>query len=419
MLLSGILTLVLVYWVGKRSFNPGYGLLAMFLLAISPWHIVLSRWGLESNILPTTFLLGYAALLGSRSTNRWFIVSCLFFALSLYAYGTAYAAVPAFLVVMIPALLSFGRVTRKDLCLGIAVFTLVALPIGLLILVNSLHLDSIHLGPVTIPRYPARPRYEAMSALFGGQPMVSVVHNLSTLWSLLVSQNDGLPWNGLAPYGYFYAYTFPLAIVGCAQILFRQGAERRLEQGMVMAWLAAALMIGALQEVNLTRINLVFIPLVLCMALPFEWLWRHVKAACLLAMLALLVGFCLFTRDYHGVDYRQQADRVFFTNLLPALDLARQRSDQQVCVTDRVEMPYIYVLFSERYDPGFFLESIRYRDPDAEFREVVSLGRYAFGVDNCPDGPSTLYVLLDEQPPDDGQRFQVSDFGNFHVYLPR
>ena len=43
MLITGILSLPLVYLVGKWTVDRGFGLLAMFFLAISPWHIVLSR----------------------------------------------------------------------------------------------------------------------------------------------------------------------------------------------------------------------------------------------------------------------------------------------------------------------------------------------------------------------------------------
>src|SRR5271157_1877248 len=60
MLITGILTLPLVFFVAKRMLGNRYGLVAMFLVSISPWHIILSRWGLESNLLPFTFLLGFA-----------------------------------------------------------------------------------------------------------------------------------------------------------------------------------------------------------------------------------------------------------------------------------------------------------------------------------------------------------------------
>ena len=35
----------------------------MFFMAVSPWHIVNSRWAVESNIMPFLFLAGFTALL--------------------------------------------------------------------------------------------------------------------------------------------------------------------------------------------------------------------------------------------------------------------------------------------------------------------------------------------------------------------
>jgi 4-amino-4-deoxy-L-arabinose transferase-like glycosyltransferase len=60
MMLSGILCLPLMYYVGKQMFGKKYALVSMFFLAISPWHIVNTRWAVESNILPFIFLTGFA-----------------------------------------------------------------------------------------------------------------------------------------------------------------------------------------------------------------------------------------------------------------------------------------------------------------------------------------------------------------------
>ncbi|KXK11693.1 MAG: hypothetical protein UZ14_CFX002002661 [Chloroflexi bacterium OLB14] len=56
-MLSGILSLPLIYYVGKKLFDEKLALLVMFFLAISPWHIVNTRWAVESNILPFVFYL--------------------------------------------------------------------------------------------------------------------------------------------------------------------------------------------------------------------------------------------------------------------------------------------------------------------------------------------------------------------------
>ena len=384
MLISGILTLPLVYFIAKRTFNNVYALIAMFLLAISPWHIVLSRWGLESNILPFIFALGYICLMKSSLTNKWFILACLFFALCLYAYGTTYAAVPLFMLIMIPVLLGFRKVSRKNLIIGIISFALVGLPIALLILINTMHWNTIHIGIFSIPRYPIQARYETLTPISNTESIRQFLrdlkHNLHTLFSLLLNQDDGLIANTVSPFGYFYRYTFPLAIIGGIMALYWRKSNNRMGRLLLLGWLAASVLIGLLIQININRINLIFIPLFLCMAFPLEWLWKHLKALFILSIITLLVAFSFFTYTYHGAEYRHQADGTFFTGLLPALDFARQEGNNPICVTDKVNMPYIFALFSEKMDPKLYLNNIRY---ESNSRQVISLGRYTFGENNC------------------------------------
>lgn len=420
MLLSGILTLTLVYFVAMQTMNKKFALIALFLLAISPWHIILSRWGLESNFLPFVFLIGYACLLKSRVDNKWFITSCLFFALCLYTYGAAYAAIPVFLVCTVPVLLQAKRVSRRNLIVGFLVLAIVGAPIALFLLVNTLHLNPIQLSFITIPRLPSQPRYETMTAIFNDNLFQKVTQNLFVLIKLLWGQTDGLVWNTVEPYGYFYRFTFPLAIIGAVWLVCK--SNRLPEQSLLLCWIVASLPIGILQPVNINRINLIFIPLIFCIAIFLTWLEEHLKVALIVAICAFFIGFVLFTRDYHGAAYRQEADKAFFMGLLPALDFVHQASDNDnpICVTGQVDMPYIFALFSERMNPSDYLDTVKYVNPKAPLREVRSFGRYTFGLEHCPrEDRSTIYILsAEEQPPRQDIRYKVTSFNNYRVYVP-
>jgi predicted MFS family arabinose efflux permease len=426
MLVSGILTLPLVYFVGLHTFGKRFALIAMFLLAVCPWHIVLSRWGLESNFLPFVFVLGYACLLKSKVDNAWFLASCLFFALCLYAYGSAYAAIPVFLLGAVPVMLLAKRISRRNLILGFLVLLIVGAPIGLFLLVNTLQLDPVQLGGITVPRLPSQPRYEAMAAIFSSNYFQTLFQNLLILIKTLAQQTDGLIWNTVEPYGYLYAFTFPLAVVGAGRIVCK--SNRPPEQSLLLCWLVASLAAGILQPVNMNRMNLIFIPLIFCIALVLLWLGERMKMALVFAICAFVVAFAFFTRDYHGAAYRREADQAFFTGLLPALDFARQagatgatgETGAPVCVTGAVNMPYIFALFSEEMNPGAYLRDVDYVDPHAPFRQVRSFGRYAFGVENWPQADRrAIYVLpVEEQPPDNGIIYTVTTFENYSVYMP-
>ena len=115
MLITGILTLPLLYFAAKETLNEDFGLLSMFFLAISPWHILLSRWGLEANLFPFVFLAGYVCLLNIKKNDLWFIPACIFFGLCFYAYGTAYAMIPVFMICTITILIQQKLLLPKKL----------------------------------------------------------------------------------------------------------------------------------------------------------------------------------------------------------------------------------------------------------------------------------------------------------------
>jgi len=160
-------------------------------------------------------------------------------------------------------------------------------------------------------------------------------------------------------------------------------------------------------------------PLLIASAMCLDWLRRHIKGGFIIAVLAILAGFLLFTREYHGAPYRQQLDGPFFTGLLEALDYARAVSDNPICVTDEVRMPYIFVLFTEKMDPASYLSTIEYDDPNGPFRQPRQLGRYRFGQRNCTNhSDGTVYVLDQTETLPHAELYAVKSYGNYRVYVP-
>jgi 4-amino-4-deoxy-L-arabinose transferase-like glycosyltransferase len=419
-LISAVLTLPVLYWIGSMIRGRRAALISMFLLAISPWHILMSRWGHEANLLPFMFALGFAFILKSRTDNLWFLPSLVMFALCLYTYAPALATVPIFLLLAIAILMLSARVAPRVLAAGVAVFALMAAPIAAFVIVNILGLDGLRIGFLSIPHLPSRARFENQAALFGGTFAHDLKVNALTLGALLWKQTDHQPWNVVEPYGYFYRYTFPLAAFGAVVAVPYRRLRTSPESLLLLAWLAAAGVTGLLQPANINRVNLIFIPLLLVTAICLDWLGRHFRIALPLGLTVLFVAFLAFTRDFNGRQYRESVEGPFFAGLLDAIDYARHATDGPICVTDRVNMPYIFVLFSEKMDPASYLPTIVYDDPKAEFRAVRRLGRYTFGLRNCADhSDGTVYVLRDELLPGIvPEEHAIASFGDFSVFSP-
>ncbi|MFN2118768.1 MAG: ArnT family glycosyltransferase, partial [Anaerolineales bacterium] len=276
MILAGIASLPLMYLAGRETFGARVGLLAMFCLAISPWHILLSRWGLESNVLPFIFLAAFVCLLLALQTSIWFIPASILFGLSLYAYGTAYAVVPVF---MLLCLLILGRrqaVHARHLLGGALAFCVVATPIVLFLGVNTFHLPQITLGPLTIPRLPAQPRYEEATLLGQGNPLVGLVDNAWTGLQVLATESDGIIYNTVSPFGVFYRLLLPLSLFGIGILAHEARRNAKPQSWLLIAWLGTALLPAFLQPVNINRFNIVFLPLLICCAVGIGWMGARV-----------------------------------------------------------------------------------------------------------------------------------------------
>jgi 4-amino-4-deoxy-L-arabinose transferase-like glycosyltransferase len=418
MALAGVLTLPLVFWIGRRCVHARFGLLAMFLVAISPWHIMLSRWGLNDNILTFCFVAAVAALVQSRKDNYWFFIASVLFGICLYAYGAAYVAVPIFFFGACVYFLLDRRVTIRTMLLGCASLAAVATPIALFLAVNSLGWNPIQWGPITIPRFPVKPRYEHMGIIFSPDLLQSLVSNLNSTWNVLWLQTDEFIWNTLPRYGYGYPGALLIACAGLVVYLAIVRRESAGPHGIIPLWLISGLAIGMVQEVNVNRLNVLFIVILMLMAFVLDFLFRRFRWLAWGAILGYIGLALIFTRMYLGGRYAEMASEAYLDGFVPALQSAVQDRKSPICVTDHVVQPYVYALWAEPGDPREYVPTLVYSNPNTQFRTVAKITRFTFGIQRCEKTADTIYVLWDEMPPADKTNYREEVFARFHVYFP-
>ena len=424
MMLAGILALPLVFVAGKKLLGDKFALLLMFFMAVSPWHIVNSRWAVESNIMPFLFLAGFTALTVANEKNWWFLVSSIFFALSLYAYGTAYVGVPVFLLLTVPLLLKLKRITWRQVIIGAVAFVLIAFPIVLFLAVNTFKLETMHLGLITIPRLPVEARYETMAAVFGEAPFQALAQNAKIMFDLLWKQEDAYAWNFVKPFGYFYTFTFPLVLLGFLLTLpFKFIRENRAERWLIFAWMFASIVIGIVHPVNLTRLNLIFTPILFCIALLFIDLDKRLPQILPIAVVAFSIAFIFFTRAYHGEEYRKVTSAIFNEGIVPAIEYAVENDPPLVCFTDEHYSLYIYVLLTQKFQPSEYVDELEWIDPEDPAdpaRKLLALEQFRFNPDDCLGEPEAVYILtLKETPPNPDISYKEKKFAKFVVHLPK
>ncbi|MDD5370737.1 MAG: PA14 domain-containing protein [Anaerolineaceae bacterium] len=94
-LIPAILTVFAIYPLGRMMFGPIGGLSAMLLLAVSRWHLSMSRWGWNETAVPLFQILAiYFLLRGLRERRpRDFVVGGIISGLMMYTYLSSRLAI--------------------------------------------------------------------------------------------------------------------------------------------------------------------------------------------------------------------------------------------------------------------------------------------------------------------------------------
>lgn len=420
----GLISLAVFYLLVRRTDGHRTALTALFFLAVNPWHIMLARWGIDSNLFPGVFLLATFLLIKSFQDERWFIPALGVYGLTFYSYGTTYVMVPAFLL-MVTAVFLIRKIIRFKTALGgFVLFSLVALPILIYVLINTfpaLGLGSVQTPWFSIPKLPGEARYFQVSSIFsGGDFFETLAENAAALVRLLILQNDRLIWNALPRYGVVYLFSLPLIVAGGLVLVKDQMSSKMLRVNSVfLAWLLSSVLLALVMPVNIIRINIIFLPILYLIARAVVFVGRQARVLAAALLLLFAIWFGLFVNEYFST-YPEQIDAPFYDSLDEAIAYASQETGGTVVIsTSQIFMPYIYVLFYQQVDPNEFLSTVRYADPEAPFRHVSSFGRYVF-MEAADIPPAAGTVILDnsELGGFDLAGYRVVSFEHYSVLMP-
>jgi 4-amino-4-deoxy-L-arabinose transferase-like glycosyltransferase len=348
--------------------------LAVVLMAISPWHLPISRFGHEAITAATTTSFAAAAFfLGLRlRRGGWLLVSGLMLGLSLYSYSITKAFVLPFALWMVAFYWRETRRLRKHILAAAIIIVICALP------------QAFELWR----HYPEMmARYHSVSVL--GFP-----------WALrlrLIGQ--GLLFN-LSPHFLFQAGSDDISLhpPGYGQLLLAQAAmlvlalfgllhrSFRRVTVFLLGWYA----IAALTAVLILPFGhplhtlLMLTPLTLLCALGMVFLFDFASASRLarlavaaVILLAVAVQGAAFLRFYFR-DYPAVAAFEFQYGLGDAVAHAASLGAGPVVVTQYTNQPYIYVLFFTKYPPERFQKEPVVQAPGL-FGPVFRFDRYRFG----------------------------------------
>lgn len=418
-LILACISLPVFYAVCKRLWSEKIALVGLGLLAISPWHIMLSRWGLESNLAPALLLLGFFFFLKGIEKGGFLLPAALFYGLSLYAYSITWLTVPLMLICFGSYALLAGKRPGLPWVLGAClILALLALPHILFLMIQQGWISEIRTAFLSIPK---------MTAMRTGEIAISNLWSADswkTYLSLLLFQTDGLVWNGITGFGMFYGISTVFLVIGAVCLLrtaLADGKAKRCSSAVLVllgfACCSAVCLLLSGANINKTNSLHFFTAMIIAYGIATTVrLFKHwsVRSA---IIGAYAVFFLLFSSGYFGA-FATKIKGEFRAGVGEAVDYIRQQNYESIAVDSSVY--HSQILFYDQTPQREFSKTVVYYDPNATYRSAARFGRYTFGVDDQnSDGYDAYLVRADAVKAFDSTKYDCKNFDSYAVLTPR
>lgn len=412
----GVLTVLISYFLVKEIFRNSklkiqYALFSSLFLAISPWHIMLSRAAFEANVASFFIVLGILLfLLGMRSNHKFIALSFISFVLSMYTFNTARIVSP---LIVISLFFLFGKNLyniKKDFVKASLIPFVLFLPlVGFLISPQaSLRFKEVNIfsdiGFIDISNAEVK---NDNSAFFS-----KVIHNRRFIYSVeylkhyfdnltpnfLFGKGDGNPKFSIQEVGQLYLWDLPFLIAGIIFLIRKkEGYWYILPLWLILGIIPAA---TARETPHALRIETTLPTFQIFVAYGLVNIFYNLKLRKnLIGFLFGLFLFVNFLYFIHGlfVHYPKEFSGEWQYGYRDSINYVSKIAGnyKQINVTDILGRPYIYYLFYEKVDPKEFRRTaLITRDKFFGFVTIDGFGKYRFGrnLDKLSGGKGNLYV---------------------------
>ena len=436
MLLMSLAALPLMWDLARRIAGRDFALLALFLLALNPWHVALSRWALEANMLPHVLLLAMELLMIGRE-KRWALyLSMVFFGLAPYAYGLAAVSVPCILLPAAIFLAARREVKPLDVAVCVILFAAVSAPYYVTMVVNAFELETVTFGPITIPRFAHSNRSNDI-ALGAENPYMDMAQKLKEFLPMAAGLYPAGEYNGVKWANTMYPFVVPAALFGWYKLcrdrrkLALSGSEAPLRDGgmLILIWMFAAIVNTAMVGSVVNRNNILYYPLILCAAYALWQMGRRLRVALAAMLVMIAVGFGGMCGVYFGdADYQNRTGSYFLNGLQNALDETWDWDCDRYYLTtmgraDGKKVMTAQVMFAHQINYAMRAEDKELRGRNGEPNGWYFTERYILQdfSDFEPDPTECAVYIIRQQEKAlfDEADYLITDFGNFAVVYPR
>lgn len=414
----GVLTVFLTYFLVKELFYKRrdekielVALASTLFLAISPWHIMLSRGAYEANVSTFFIGLGIFTFLRAINKNMWFLsISAVSFGLSLYTFNTARVFVPLLIVFM-------AFVFHKNLLSDMKRVLLSAI-IGLILIAP---LIPFLFSPQAKLRFAEVNIFSDINVVkMSNQEIANdngafwskIIHNRRILFaqdflkhygdnlnpSFLFINGDGNPRFSTQDVGQMFILDLPFLVLGIFVLFKRkEGFYWVLPIWFLLGIIPAA---TARETPHGLRIETVIPTLQILAAVGFvEFVYffkKYRKAVGIGLSILLFLNFYYF---YHGYinHYAREYSSEWQYPYKDAVSYVSsvKNNYQSIEITQELGRPYIYFLLYTKYDPKQFRSSAKIDREALGFVHVRSFDKYKFKESIIGDKLDSKTLYLD------------------------
>jgi 4-amino-4-deoxy-L-arabinose transferase-like glycosyltransferase len=414
--LFGTVTVVLVYFLVRELFSKtgnkfprdALALLSMGILAISPWHVNLSRGGFEANIALFFVVLGTWLVLSSRTHPKRWLYAWLPFVASIYTFNSSRVFSVLFVPVLALYVWSDIKKNLKQFVFGVIIAALCTAPIVPHLLSPQARLRFTEVNIFTdlsvvetANQRIARENGNLIGALVNnrrvGYARSFLIHFMDNLEpDFLFIKGDGNPKFSIQDVGQLYLIEAPFLVIGiCAMLIVNPGIAVLLLYWIIAAIIPAA---TARETPHALRILNSLPTWQIFVAYGILSVYRFLSKGRIVYCI-LLGSLYLFSMTYYLHNYYRHYPIEFSGEwqygYREAIQSIKNISSKynKIVITDSIGRPYMYTLFYTKTDPAVFVHTNDSYFDAAGFYHVNSFLNYSFGG-SMPDvlTPGTLYI---------------------------
>ncbi|MCL4385602.1 MAG: phospholipid carrier-dependent glycosyltransferase [Cyanobacteria bacterium] len=408
------LTYFLVLEIFKDKKIEVIALISTFILAISPWHILLSRAAFEANVANFFIVLGvYLFLKAINSPNKWNIIfSFIAFVLSMYTFNTARIVSPLLVISLFLIKIKTIIKMKKQSVLAIIISVMIFLPLGLFLVTPQakLRFDEVNIFSdiKVIERVNKEIENDNNSFFskiihnrrfaYGVEYAKHYFDNLNPLF--LFINGDGNPKFSIQDVGEMYLWEMPFFIFGLL-FLFK---KKQANWWIIPIWLFLSIIPAATAretphalriESALPAFQIISAYGLYCFISVFKKNKTKYYVSFVLSIL-IIFNFVYFIHAYF-VHYPKEFSNEWQYGYKDAISFIKTNEDKynKVVFTQKLGRPYIYFLFYLKYSPQEFRNKSKIEREALGFVHVNSFDKYIFQspvIKNNSPGEKILYV---------------------------